>query len=293
MSRAIAATREVFGLAEGPYWDAPRRQLLWVDILAGDVLWGTLGDDGMIEVRGRQNLDRFASAVAVDHAGRWVVATGDRLVWRDTDGSVHDLVTIVGSDEQRRLNDGAVDPAGRFVVGTASLAGPSTGERLVRVEDDLALTVLDSDLTLSNGLAWTADGRLLSVDSFRRVVNGRDYDAASGEVGTRTTVLEVTDTGIPDGTAPDEEGCLWVAAWSTGQARRYGRDGSLLDVIDVPCPHITNLAFAGDDLRTLVITTGRDELPEADRARYPDSGRLFTARVDVPGLPLPLWHGPR
>jgi sugar lactone lactonase YvrE len=51
------------------------------------------------------------------------------------------------------------------------------------------------------------------------------------------------------------------------------------------------VAFAGEDLRTLVVTTAYGELSEEQRRAHPESGRLFTTRVDVPGLPVPPWSG--
>ena len=63
----------------------------------------------------------------------------------------------------------AVDPVGRFLVGTLSLDGPSQREALVRLEADGTLSELDGDLTLPNGLPWSIDGRLMySVDILRR-----------------------------------------------------------------------------------------------------------------------------
>ena len=45
------------------------------------------------------------------------------------------------------------------------------------------------------------------------------------------------------------------------------------------------LAFGGPDLRTLYITTARNNRSEAEIAQYPLSGYLLTVDVDVPGLP--------
>ena len=59
--------------------------------------------------------------------------------------------------------------------------------------------------------------------------------------------------------------------------------GSLGDRIDVAA---TNTSIAADDLPTLVITTAAVELSERDRQTLPDSERLFSIRVDVPGLPV-------
>ena len=288
---AVAATREAFWLAEGPRWDAARSRLLWVDILGGGVLEGAL-DDGRIEVTGRHDFDGTVGAVAFGDDDTLLVAGQERLVVVRPDGSRIDGPRIVPSGERRRLNDGAPDPAGRFVVGTLSLAGDSDREVLVRLEHDGTLTTLDDDLKLANGLAWSPDGRrMYSADSGRGTVFVRDYDPSDGSAGERRVHLTV-DSGVPDGLAMDEADHLWVAVHGAGEARRYAPDGTVADRVTVPAPHSTAVALAGADRRTLVITTGHGELSDDERRAHPESGRLFTTRVDVPGLPAPAWSGP-
>lgn len=285
------ALDEVFLLGEGPVWDAPRARLLWVDILAGDVIEGRLDAlAGRVSVTRRLHVDDLVGSVAVAPDGSLAVAARDRIVVVTPDGRTADGPAIVPPGERRRLNDAAPDPAGRLVAGTLSLDGPSTTEELVRVEPDGRLTLIDDDLTLSNGIAWSADGRtMFSVDSRRRTVFARDYDPHGEAVGERRVFVTLADA-LPDGIALDEAGCLWVAAWGSGQLRRFLPDGTLEQVITLPAPHVTNAAFAGEDLRTLAITTGSAELAPDQRAAHPDSGRVFTVRVDVPGLPLPQWQ---
>jgi sugar lactone lactonase YvrE len=74
--------------------------------------------------------------------------------------------------------------------------------------------------------------------------------------------------------------------------RRYTPDGTLVERVATGAPHTSSVAFAGEDLRTLVVTTATSELTEAQLRAHPDSGRMFTARVDVPGLPVAPWRGP-
>src|SRR4051812_9228635 len=187
----VAATREAFRLAEGPRWDVVRARLLWVDILGGAVLEGSL-DDGRIEVTGRHAFDGMVGAVAVGDDGTLLVAAQERLVVVRPDGSRTDGPRIVPAGARRRLNDGAPDPAGRFLVGTMALDGESDREVLVRLERDGTLTPLDADLTLSNGLAWSADGRrMYSADSGRRTVFVREYDPVDGAVGERRVHLTI------------------------------------------------------------------------------------------------------
>jgi sugar lactone lactonase YvrE len=48
------------------------------------------------------------------------------------------------------------------------------------------------------------------------------------------------------------------------------------------CP--TMPCFGGEDLKTLYVTTARDKRPAQELAQLPDSGCVFSTRVDVPGL---------
>ena len=291
MATATPATAERFRLGEGPVWDAPRDRLLWVDIEGRAVLQGVL-DGGAIAVTGRIGFDTMVGAVAAAADGTLLVAAQEHLIVQRPDGGREDGPRVVPAGERRRLNDGATDPAGRFLVGTLSLGGPSEREVLVRLEADGRLTVLDDDLALSNGLAWSADGRrMFSVDTLRRTVSVRDYDPGSGAVGPRRVHLRL-EGGLPDGIAMDAADHLWVAVWGGGEVRRFAPDGSLVDRMATGAPHTSSVAFAGDDLRTLVITTATSELSDDQVAAHPDSGRLFCARADVPGLPVAPWHGP-
>lgn len=284
----VAATQERFGLGEGPVWDVARRRLLWVDILAGAVMEGSVDGD-LIEVTGRTEIGGMVGAVAPADDGGLIVAAQERLVRVRPDSTRVAGPFVVPPGTGRRLNDGAVDPGGCFLVGTLSLAEATGTETLVRIEGDGTLTQLDDDLTLSNGLAWSSDGRrLFSVDTLRGTVFVRTYDSATGTVGPRREWLHL-DGELPDGIAMDAHDHLWIAVWGAGEVRRYAPDGTLVVRVPVPAPHTSCVAFAGEDLRTLVITTATDELSDEQRHVYPDSGRVFTAHVDVPGLPMPAW----
>lgn len=286
----VAATTEVFRLAEGPVWDAARSRLLWVDIHAGAVLQGALRG-GRVEVAGRETFDGMVGGVVAAADGRLLVAAQERLVEVGPDGLRTDGPRVAPAGDARRLNNLAVDPAGRAVVGTLSLDGPSEREELVRLEHDGSLTMIDDDLTLSNGLAWSTDGqRFYSADTERRTIFVRSYDAGAGATGERQVHVRVDD-GLPDGIATDVEDHLWVAVWGAGEVRRYDPDGALVERLAVPAPHTSSVGFAGDDLELLVITTASAELSDAGRAAHPDAGRLFTAHVGVAGRPVTAWSG--
>ncbi len=69
--RARPASDEHYELAEGPYWDAPRERLLWVDILRGLVLEGTVAGD-RVQVSREHRFDGMVGAVVVaDDGSLW------------------------------------------------------------------------------------------------------------------------------------------------------------------------------------------------------------------------------
>jgi sugar lactone lactonase YvrE len=276
--------------AEGPFWDAPRDRLLWVDILEGLVLVGDLGSDGSITETGRVRFPHMVGAVASAADGTWLVAGQDGMLVRSATGTLSPGIALLPPGSGRRLNDGKPDPHGRYLVGTLPLEGSSTTEELFLLEDGAA-RLLDGDLTLSNGLAWSSDGSVMfSIDSETRTVFRRSW-GDEGQTAPRE-VFVVLDHGYPDGMTIDAEEHLWVAVWGRGELHRYAPTGRLVETVHVPAPHTSSVVFGGADLSTLVVTTSVKDLTPDQLRRYPDSGRLFTLEPDVPGLPQPLWAGP-
>ncbi|GAA3946357.1 SMP-30/gluconolactonase/LRE family protein [Actinoplanes auranticolor] len=285
MSRtAEVASAQSFLLGEGPVWDAPRDRLLWVDIDAGSVHEGRFDGDQVI-VTGTDKRDRTVGAVVCSAAGELLVAGAETLLTTPP-------TRVVAAGSGHRLNDGACDPAGAFLVGTLALGDTEGEETLVRLERDGSLTVLDDDLNLSNGLCWSPDGSLLySIDSVPGIVWVRSYDAATGATGPRREWLRITD-GLPDGLCADADGHLWIAIWGAGEVRRYTPDARPAGVVTVPAPHTTSVAFVGAGLDRLLITTATAHLSAEQLAAYPLSGRLFLADVGITGLPVTPWAGP-
>jgi sugar lactone lactonase YvrE len=264
--RARAASDAVYGLGEGPVWDEPRQRLLWVDINAGTVHSGQW-DGSRVTPRNSWYVDRTVGAVAVGPGGELLVA-GHHDLWAVPVGGSPVRVTAVLPDGvASRLNDGGCDPDGRFLVGSLALDGRTGGEILARVEPDGTVTVLDRDLTLSNGLAWTTDGLLYSIDTTPGTVWVRGYPD-----GPRRQAFQVE--GNPDGMCLDAEGNLWIAIYGGGQVRRYTPSGELIGVVEVPAPNVTCPAFIGEDL---LISTAGDH--------------LYAATVGVTGAPVPTWSG--
>ncbi len=287
---AVVASSRRHTLAEGPFWVAETSTILWVDIEEGRVFEGRLDGDRVKESRELEFDSRVG--VAVPGAdGSVLVATADRLVVVSRDGERREGPSIPLSGVQSRCNDGACDSAGRFLVGTIALDDREGGESLYRVEKDGSLTTIDSDLTISNGLGWSPDGRLFySTDSAAGIVWVRDYDAETGAIGSRREHLRFVGEN-PDGLCVDTRGYLWVAIWGSAEVRSFTPSGELAAIVRVPCPQPSSVAFVGDDRDVLLITTARRDLSESEQVQYPDAGRLFLAHVEAAGTPRFAWSG--
>jgi sugar lactone lactonase YvrE len=285
---ATVASERAYGLAEGPLWDAERERLLWVDINAGHVHSGSLEED-VIRPGGQLSLDETVGAVACSADGQLLVA-GQRDLYRvGRDSRREVLAKIVPAGQHSRLNDGACDPAGRFLIGSLALDARERQECLYQIGRDATVTILDDDLTLSNGLAWSPDGSVLySVDTTPGIVWARPYDAATGSQGPRAAILRLGD-GSPDGLCVDTDGNLWVAIWGAGEVRCYTSAGERLATVTVPAPHTSSAAFVGSARDTLLITTARDQLSSAQLDEFPLSGHLFIAHVGAAGVPTTPW----
>jgi sugar lactone lactonase YvrE len=275
-------------LSEGPRWDDRTGTVTWVDIVQGQVLRGVVTADEVVGEVVLDLPDTVGFAVTTSDGGL-LVGAHDRVLVVSADGTRRESRPLVDRTQDLRLNDAAVDPAGRLVAGSLSNDHRPGDAQLFRLEPDGTSTVLRDGLTLANGIGWSPDGRTIYVnDSLPGTVWAADYDVASGSVdGWRVLVGELS--GSPDGLTVDADGAVWVAEWNASRVTCFSPDGEVVHVVHVPVPHVTAMAFVGADRDRLLITSARDELEPERRVQFPLSGRMFLADVDAVGLPTSRW----
>lgn len=188
-----------------------------------------------------------------------------------------------------RLNDGAVDPAGRLWFGTMDNGEEARTGAFYRFERGEVVPTGIEGIAITNGPALSPDGRILYfVDTRAGTIDCADV-AEDGSLGPSRPFVRVDPKeGFPDGPAVDSEGCVWIGLYGGWEARRYSPAGEVIERVRFPVANITKIAFGGDDLRTAYATTARQMLTAAEIELQPQAGDLFAFRVDVPGLPCPL-----
>jgi sugar lactone lactonase YvrE len=271
-------------------WSVEEQVLYWVDIRA-PALHRLDPDTGATRT---WPMPSRIGSFGLREAGGAVVALEDGFHLLDFDTGR--LEFAVGPDRVpgTRFNDGKVSPDGRFFAGTMDeeqLSRPIA--TLFRLDPDLSLHRVVEDLVVSNGLAWTTDGRTMyHSDSKGPVVWAYDYDPDGGAVSNRREIVRPSEEiGRPDGAATDEQGYYWSAGISAGVLNRWSPGGRLDRSIPLPCSNPTAPCFGGPDLRTVFVTSLRHDLPPEVLAAKPLSGGIFAVRVDVPGVPISRFRG--
>jgi len=100
------------------------------------------------------------------------------------------------------------------------------------------------------------------------------------------TFADSSYQGRPDGAAVDVQGNYYAAMFEGARVCKFAPDGTLLAELPTPAQCPTMPCFGGDDLQTLYLTTARHGRSAAELALYPQSGCVFSLRVDTPGLPV-------
>jgi sugar lactone lactonase YvrE len=158
------------------------------------------------------------------------------------------------------------------------------------------------DVTVSNGLAFSPDGRTMYwSDTTAHRIYALDFDGSDGTLSRQRVFAEfplkapgqiLADYGgRPDGAAVDAEGAYWVAMYEGQRLLRLSPAGELLREVPLPVRCPTMPCFGGADLRTLYVTTARDKRPAGELAAQPLAGCVLAMAVDVPGLPVNFARG--
>lgn len=277
---AVAGPRSLLG--EGPCWHAASQSLLWVDIIGKAVhrYWPATHRTTTYP------MPSVVSAVCPNRSSGFMLLLEDGFWQADQQfENLERIASVHPSDGLLRMNDGKVDPSGRFWGGSMAYdASPGSGS--LYVLDGTGVTKVLSDLGISNGLDWSPDGQsFYFVDSLTRCLWVFDFDPSRGRISNRRTLIEFEESfGLPDGLTVDAEGCIWVAGWDGWRVHRYSPGGEYLGVIEVPAARVTSCAFGGNDLMDLYITTATEGLTEEELELQPEAGSLFVTRVNAKGM---------
>jgi len=268
------------GPAEGPVWIKEGGYLLFSDIHNNRRMKYTPGQGVSVFLEPTNR----ANGLTRDLQGRVLACEHDtrRVTRRELDGS---LTVIANSFQGRRLNrpnDVVVKSDGciYFTDPWTSPAAPEQWDLTVagvyRITPDLGtMSLLVSDFVLPNGLAFTPDEKVLYInDSRRRHIRAFEL-LPNGTLAKQTdrvfADLQGAEPGVPDGMKVDVEGNVYCGG--AGGIWVMDPSGKKLGRIVHGAPATTNIAFGGDDWKTLYFTS---------------RNHLGSVNVKIPGIPVPV-----
>lgn len=272
-------------LGEGPVWVDRESALYWVDIKGQAVhrmTWpGT--------TRQSWRTDSPVGAIQPTTDGRFIGAFKDgiRLVELDPESDRIKTELITNPEPElpdNRFNDGKIGPDGAFWAGTMDDRESQPTGSLYRLTHEGACVVVDSGYVVTNGPAFSPDGKTLyHTDTFGRVIYAFEL-GSSGRVGGKRRFVEIPDSdGYPDGMCVDDEGCIWVAHWAGWRLTRFSPEGKPVTCLDMPVSQVTSCVFGGVDLKTMFITSAAVGLSASELAGQPDAGGLYAVELDIGG----------
>lgn len=269
------------GPAEGPLWWKEGGYLLFSDIHNNKRMKYDPGSKSASLFLDGTNR---ANGLTRDLQGRLIACEHDsrRVTRLEHDGS---LTVICNSFQGRQLNrpndvvvrsDGCIYFTDPWTNPNAPNQWDLTFSGVYRLTPDLGtLSLLVDDFTLPNGLAFSPDESVLYINDTRRG-HIRAFDMMPSGMLARASDrvfadLRGSEPGVPDGMKVDVEGNVYCGG--AGGIHVVDKTGKKLGRIVHEASATTNIAFGGDDWKTLYFTS---------------RNHLGMTRVKIAGIPVPV-----
>lgn len=274
-------------LGECPVWDAEGQQLYWVDVY----------NHRVHQFDPATQQDRYfatpdvVSALVLAGPGRLLIALRDCLAFLNLQtGAVTPIHSVEFPYPNTRFNDGKCDAKGRFWIGSVSEA-PGQAE-LYCYDPEGSWRVMETGLTISNGLGWSPDGSTFYLtDSAPHRIYAYDFDLEAGTISNRRVWVDLSQEAVePDGLTVDRQGNVWSALWNGWCIVCFNPAGQAVLRVPLPVQCPTSVTLGGAQRTHLYITSASVGLSQTDIQKGFQAGDLFSLVVEIPGLPAqPFW----
>ena len=268
------------GPAEGPVWWKEGGYLLFSDIHNNKRMKYEPGKGVSLVLEPTNR----ANGLTRDLQGRLLACEHDsrRVTRQEKDGSITVVANSFQGRQLNRPNDVVVKSDGTIYF-TDPWTSPNAPQQwdltfsgVYRITPDLGtMSLLIDNFVLPNGLAFSPDEKVLYINDSRRG-HIRAFDLSpNGTLAKHTDRVFVDlrgeEPGVPDGMKVDVEGNVYCGG--AGGIWVIDPSGKKLGRIVHGAPATTNIAFGGDDWKTLYFTS---------------RNHLGSVKVKIPGIPVPV-----
>ena len=228
------------------------------------------GTIGQVTPKGESSLfielpeGSIGNGIRFDSKGNMLIADYTKHNILKVDMSTKEVTLLAHESSMNQPNDIAIDKKDRLYASDPDFkAGKG---RIWRVENNMFI-LLDSLKGATNGIEVSPDDKILYVNASPKVWA---YDLSSkGEVSNKRLLIEFSDF-VMDGMRCDVNGNLYIARFGKGTVVKVSPSGEVLQEVQLAGKRPTNVAFGGEDGRTVYVT-------------LQDKGNIESFRVDAPG----------
>ena len=198
--------------------------------------------------------------------------------------SFEKICEVESTIKKTRINDAKIDPYGGIVFGTYNEDPDKINRKpianLYRLAPDLSLTHLLSDITVSNGLAFSQkDNIMYFADTPTGRIQKFSYNKDFKKINELESNMIFKDVGEPDGATLDIDDNYW-------SARVRGKciicidtkNSKIIEKIDLPTSTPTCVTFGNSNLSSLYVTSLR-----ADPINDSTDGNLYKIKTGTQG----------
>ena len=277
-------------LGESPMWSARDQTLWWVNCEQPPELHRWHPESGAHDIWPMpQRIGGFVHKAG----GGLLLALADGIYDFDLESEALTLRAPSPLPPHVKLHECGCDRQGRLWVGSFDHHFPAdrgaAGGAWFRLDGNALTPVIDG-VSVSNGLAFSPDGKTLYCSNTpSRCVEAFDIVPETGALCNRRIFLSLAlGDGHIDGATVDVDGGYWLAVVATGTVRRYLPDGTLDRTIALPCSNPTKPAFGGADMKTLFATSTKMVI-KSDSAGAELNGALFAVQAGFIGIDEALF----
>lgn len=271
-------------LGEGIIWDAASTCIWWTDI-DGSMLYRYQPVDKQLDHW--TTPERLGCFALVSDSDFLICGFASGFAYFNPhNGELQWLQKIEQDNPGTRLNDGRADRQGRFWAGSMVESGDLGAGALYCLDQQLQVASKVSGLSISNGLCWSPDSRVMyHTDTPSQSINRYDFDPLTGAISNQRGLVHTEPGCFPDGSTVDAQGYIWNAQWGASQVVRYSPDGEIDFILPLPVSQPTCVAFGGPQLDRLFITSATQGLDKQALLAQPEAGNVFAFQTNITGTP--------
>lgn len=269
-------------LGEGIVWDHTRQRVWWVDILQRKLYRYNPVSKHLEQWDTPERLCCFAPVAGKDQLA-CAFESGFAFYWPET-GQIKWIEKPEQDNPGTRFNDGRTDRQGRLWAGTMVEDEEKATYRgsLYCLNGDLSVTKSIGDLSITNSLCWSPDGKTVyHTDTPTRTINAYPFDIDAGSLGHAKPLVKTQEGCYPDGSIVDSQGYLWNAQWGGSKVVRYSSKGDVDLEVSVPTSQPSCVVFGGESLDLLFVTSAWADMKDN---REENAGHVFVYQTNFKGL---------